>query len=189
MPAIYKSGNMETEKLKDLIIKLLDDKKAENIYVIDLSGKSSLAKYLVLANGRSSKNVSSMGEYVTDELKLAGLHHIRMEGIRSGDWALVDAGEVIVHIFHPEARSHYKLEELSAISKSELEGILASAFPNAIIEVKDLVGDSDHYSLLIKDKMFKDTPLIKQHRIVKDALKEILNTKLHAITIKTSADI
>lgn len=73
-----------------------------------------------------------------------------------------------------------------AISKTELEQIIKSSFPNATIEVTDLAGDNDHYSLFIKDKAFKDISLIKQHRMVKDALKEALHTKLHAITIKTA---
>jgi stress-induced morphogen len=73
-----------------------------------------------------------------------------------------------------------------AISKNELEEIIKKAFPNAIIEITDLAGDSDHYSLFIKDKVFKSMTLIQQHKMVKAALKEVLNTKLHAITIKTA---
>ena len=73
-----------------------------------------------------------------------------------------------------------------AISKSELEEIIKSSFPEARIEIIDLAGDGDHYSLHITDKIFESKPLVKQHRMVKDALKEVLHTKLHAITIKTS---
>lgn len=73
-----------------------------------------------------------------------------------------------------------------AISKTELEEIIKKAFPNAIIEIVDMAGDSDHYSLFIKDEIFKSMPLIKQHKMVKEALKQVLNTKLHAITIKTA---
>lgn len=74
-----------------------------------------------------------------------------------------------------------------AISKIELQEIIEKAFPNAIVEITDMVGDADHYSLYVKDEIFKNKPLIKQHRMVKDALKEALDTKLHAITIKTEA--
>jgi len=73
-----------------------------------------------------------------------------------------------------------------AISKAELEQVVRSSFPDASIEIQDLAGDGDHYSLYIKDKIFESLPLVKQHKLVKDALKEILNTKLHAITIKTA---
>ncbi len=75
-----------------------------------------------------------------------------------------------------------------AISKSELEHIIKSSFPDSVIEITDLAGDEDHYSLYIKDKLFESMPLIKQHKMVKEALKEVLNTRLHAITIKTSHD-
>lgn len=72
-----------------------------------------------------------------------------------------------------------------AISQEELFSILQQSFPNAQIKITDLAGDNDHYSLDIADDAFKDMPLVKQHRIVKDALKSVLHTKLHAITIKT----
>lgn len=74
-----------------------------------------------------------------------------------------------------------------AIKKSELEYIILQSFPNATIEITDLAGDEDHYSLSIIDKSFDGLSLIKQHKMVKEALKEVLSTKLHAITIKTSS--
>ncbi len=72
-----------------------------------------------------------------------------------------------------------------AISEKELHSILYQHFPKAQIKIKDLAGDEDHYSLDIKDKSFEGVSLINQHRMVKDALKEVLSSKLHAITIKT----
>ncbi|MCC8368975.1 MAG: BolA/IbaG family iron-sulfur metabolism protein [Rickettsia endosymbiont of Oxypoda opaca] len=72
-----------------------------------------------------------------------------------------------------------------AISIEELEAILRESFPDSIIKITDLVGDQDHYSLEISDSKFKEFTLINQHKLVKNALGEILNTKLHAITIKT----
>jgi stress-induced morphogen len=72
-----------------------------------------------------------------------------------------------------------------AISKAELHQILLQKFPDAIIKITDLAGDEDHYSLDISDKSFSGIPLIKQHRMVNDALAEVLHSKLHAITIKT----
>lgn len=73
-----------------------------------------------------------------------------------------------------------------AISKSELESIILKSFPEATIEIIDLAGDENHYSLHIKDKSFKNLPLVKQHKMVKEALREVLISKLHAITIKTT---
>ena len=74
-----------------------------------------------------------------------------------------------------------------AISQEELHSILHQSFPNAQIKITDLAGDQDHYSLDITDGSFRGIPLIKQHRMVKDALKGVLHKKLHAITIKTRA--
>lgn len=76
-----------------------------------------------------------------------------------------------------------------AISSSELESVLRETFPDAQIKITDLIGDNDHYSLEIIDESFFGKSLIIQHRMVKDALKEILQSKLHSITIKTSSGI
>ncbi len=103
---------MEAEKLKDIIIALLEDKKAEDISVIDLHNKTSLTRYMVFASGRSSKNVGAVADYVADELKKLGLPRINIEGLGKSEWVLLDAGDVLVHLFHPEAREYYKLEEL-----------------------------------------------------------------------------
>ena len=75
-----------------------------------------------------------------------------------------------------------------AISQEDLFSILQQSFPNAQIKITDLAGDNDHYSLDITDNSFKNIPLIKQHRLVKDALKSALHSNLHAITIKTRAE-
>ncbi len=103
---------MNSKQLKELIIKLLEDKKAENIHTINLADTSSMATYMIFASGRSSKNVGAIAEYVADELKLAGLPKINLEGLGKSEWVLVDAGDVMVHLMHPEAREYYKLEEL-----------------------------------------------------------------------------
>ena len=103
---------MTPEELKDFIIKLLEEKKAENINVIDLQKTTSLTRFMVFANGRSSKNMNAMANYVADELKNAGHNHTSIEGLAQAEWVLMDAGDVIVHLFQPEAREHYKLEDL-----------------------------------------------------------------------------
>lgn len=108
---------MTPEVLKNLVLKLLDDKKAENVNVIDLQNTTSLTRFMVFANGRSSRNITSMAEYVADELKHAGHPYTAIEGLGQAEWVLMDAGDVIVHLFQPEAREHYKLEELWSVKK------------------------------------------------------------------------
>ena len=103
---------MNAKQLKELILKLLDDKKAENISVIATNDTSSMAHYMIFANGRSTKNVGAIANYLADELKLAGLPKINLEGYTKSEWVLVDAGDIIVHLMHPEAREYYRLEEL-----------------------------------------------------------------------------
>ena len=92
--------------------------KAEDSVAIDLSGKSSIADYMVVTSGRSQRHVSAVAEHVVKDLKDAGAAHIRVEGMRQGDWVLIDAGDVIVHVFRPEVRIFYNLEKMwSATSK------------------------------------------------------------------------
>jgi ribosome-associated protein len=100
------------DELKDLIVKSLEDKKAENITVLPLSDKIPLAKYMIFASGRSIKNIGAIAEYVALELKHKTNWPAHVEGLGNSDWILLDAGDIIVHIFHPEARERFKLEEL-----------------------------------------------------------------------------
>jgi len=109
---VIEFNKMNSKQLKDLVIKLLEDKKAENIKVIPVKDSSSIASYLVFASGRSTKNVGAIANHLADELKLSGLPKINLEGFAKSEWVLVDAGDVIVHLMHPEAREYYNLEEL-----------------------------------------------------------------------------
>lgn len=90
----------------------LDEGKAEDIVVIDLEGKSSLADHLVIASGRSSRQVTALADQVATKLKDAGLGRVPVEGKEHGDWVLLDAGDVIVHLFRPEVRAFYNLEKM-----------------------------------------------------------------------------
>jgi ribosome-associated protein len=101
-----------SNELKDLIVKSLEEKKAENIIVLPLSDQIPLAKYMIFASGRSVKNIRAIAEYVALELKHKTSWPAQIEGLGNSDWVLLDAGDVIVHIFHPEARDRFKLEEL-----------------------------------------------------------------------------
>jgi len=99
------------------ILTSLDDDKAEEIISIDLSGRSSLCDAIVVASGRSSRHVASIAEHLARRLKEAGYGTRPLSGTGQGDWALVDAGDVIVHIFRPEVRAYYDLEGMWSVDE------------------------------------------------------------------------
>ena len=103
---------MEVIEIKNNIEKILDNNKAHNITTIDLKNKSYIADYMIVASGTSSRHLQSLSEILVSELKKLGLNNCRMEGKDSSDWKLVDAYDVIVHIFHPEKREFYNLEKM-----------------------------------------------------------------------------
>lgn len=102
------------EALLALVLKQLDDDQALDVVRIDLAGKSSIADYMVIASGRSTRQVAAMAQKLAEEVKKHGLGPVRLEGLPAADWALIDAGDVIVHIFRPEVRSFYNLERMWA---------------------------------------------------------------------------
>ena len=103
---------MKVIEIKNNIEKILDNNKAQNISTIDLKNKSYIADYMIIASGTSSRHLQSLSEILLAELKKIGLDNCRMEGKDSSDWKLVDAYDVIVHIFHPEKREFYNLEKM-----------------------------------------------------------------------------
>ena len=103
---------MEVAEIKNTIEKILDNNKALNIATIDLKNKSYIADYMVIASGTSSRHLQALSEILVNELKKLGLDNCRMEGKDSNDWKLVDAYDVIVHIFHPDKREFYNLEKM-----------------------------------------------------------------------------
>ena len=103
------------DKLSNLhkeIIKLLDSNKALDVITIDLDGKSSMADYMIIASGTSSRHIQALSEQVFDKLKKNGVQNCKIEGKDSNDWKLVDGIDLIVHIFHPEKRIFYELENM-----------------------------------------------------------------------------
>lgn len=90
----------------------LEDSKAEDITSIDIQGKSALADHMVIASGRSQRHVAAMSDHLLRALKEAGYGNVRVEGLPAADWVLVDAGDIIVHIFRPEVREFYSLEKM-----------------------------------------------------------------------------
>ena len=98
--------------LKKIIINTLDINKALDIVSIDLKDKSSMADYMIIASGTSSRHIQSLSEQVLEKLKNNGVKDSKIEGKESGEWKLVDGIDLIVHIFHPEKRKFYELEKI-----------------------------------------------------------------------------
>jgi len=96
----------------DVILNCLDDAKAEEIVAVDIVGKSSLADHMVVASGRSQRHVGAVADQMVTALREAGFGKPRIEGLPHCDWVLVDAGDVIVHIFRPEVREFYNIEKM-----------------------------------------------------------------------------
>ena len=98
--------------LKEIVISTLDLNKAQDIVIIDLKDKSSMADYMIIASGTSSRHIQSLSEQVLEKLKNNGVIDSKIEGKESGEWKLVDGIDLIVHIFHPEKRKFYELEKI-----------------------------------------------------------------------------
>ena len=103
---------MKIIDIKKNIEKVLDDNKAQNIVTIDLKNKTYIADYMIVASGTSSRHLQSLSEILVTELKKIGLNNCNIEGRESNDWKLVDAIDIIVHIFHPEKRDFYDIEKM-----------------------------------------------------------------------------
>ena len=116
-----------TKKLLGLVEKSLDDDKAEDVVAIDLAGKSSIADYMVIASGRSQRQIGAMAEHVSIALKDATGFPANVEGAQACDWVLIDGGDVIVHLFRPDVRSFYNLEKMWNMSLPAPERVTAMA--------------------------------------------------------------
>tara|TARA_B100000029_G_scaffold127571_1_gene121236 strand:+ start:193 stop:540 length:348 start_codon:yes stop_codon:yes gene_type:complete len=103
---------MEILKIKRIIEKTLNQNKAKNIIAISLKGKSSIADYMIIASGNSSRHIQSLSEMVVKRLGESGVGEFKIEGKTSKEWKLIDAIDIIVHIFHPEKRKFYDLEKM-----------------------------------------------------------------------------
>ena len=103
-----------TDNMAKTIHKVLSDNKAKNITKINLEKKSSIADYMIICSGTSNRHVISLSNYLVKALKKENLNTLNVEGIRNGDWVLVDAGDIIVHLFRSEVREYYSLEKMWA---------------------------------------------------------------------------
>ena len=104
--------------LEDLILTQLDDDQAQDVVVIDLKGKSSVADGLIVASGRSQRHVGAIAGHLLRTLKEHGYGRARVEGLPHCDWVLIDTGDVIVHLFRPEVRSFYNIEKIWSVDAS-----------------------------------------------------------------------
>lgn len=101
----------DDDRIVEIVTKTLDDNKAEDVVVMDLKGKTSIASYMVIASGTSQRHVASLAEKVQENLKKAGFKST-VEGAEKADWVLIDAFDVIVHLFKPEVRDFYSIEKM-----------------------------------------------------------------------------
>ena len=117
-PAPLASGvHDEVEALHNLVLRSLDDDQAVDVVTIPLQGKSSIADHMVIASGRSTRQVASMAQKLTERIKQDLGRSVRVEGLPVADWVLIDADDVIVHLFRPEVRTFYNLERMWAFEE------------------------------------------------------------------------
>lgn len=120
IPTRPERGQNAAARALELVLASLEDSKAEDIVSIDIAGKSALGDHMVVASGRSSRHVAAICEHLISDLKDEGLGNARVEGLDTGDWVLIDTGDIIVHVFRPEIREFYNIERMW--SAPELDG-------------------------------------------------------------------
>jgi ribosome-associated protein len=118
---------LTTDQLQQLVVSFLEDSKATDILVVDVSGRSPLTERMVIASGNSTRHVKSMAENIVVKAKAAGNLPLGIEGAREGEWVLVDLNDVIVHVMLPQTRAFYNLEKLWEISADHRNGAGGSA--------------------------------------------------------------
>ena len=118
VPAPHDAGAFDrVEALHDLVLRSLDDDQAQDVVTIPLTGKSNIADHMVIASGRSTRQVASMAQKLAERVKQQTGRIARLEGLPTADWVLIDIGDVIVHLFRPEVRSFYNLERMWAFGE------------------------------------------------------------------------
>ena len=113
------SADTPASDLLDLVLSQLDDDQAQEVVSIPLAGKSSVADHMVIASGRSTRQVAAMAQKLAEKVKQAGHGPVKIEGLPAADWVLIDAGDVVVHLFRPEVRSFYNLERMWSFESGE----------------------------------------------------------------------
>ena len=127
-PAPQEGGAQdEVEALHNLVLRSLDDDQAVDVVTIPLQGKSSIADHMVIASGRSTRQVASMAQKLSERIKQELGRNVRIEGLPVADWVLIDADDVIVHLFRPEVRTFYNLERMWAFEENSAAAAAAPA--------------------------------------------------------------
>jgi ribosome-associated protein len=127
-PAPHQGGSDEAvEALHALVLRSLDDDQAQDVVTIPLGGKSSIADHMVIASGRSTRQVASMAQKISERIKHDLGRRVRVEGLPVADWVLIDADDVIIHIFRPEVRTFYNLERMWAFEENAAPAKAATA--------------------------------------------------------------
>ena len=108
----HKAEPSALERLQSVIVGSLEDDKAENVVTLDLEGKASFCDRMVIATGLADRQIAAMAEHLSEKLHTAGLKRVQVEGAGGADWVLIDAGDIVVHLFKPEARAMYALEKM-----------------------------------------------------------------------------
>ena len=113
MPVRRKAAEASAlEKLQAVIVGSLEDDKAENVVTLDLAGKAMFCDRMVIATGLADRQITAMAEHLSEKLHKAGMKRVQVEGAGGSDWVLIDAGDIVVHLFRPEARATYALEKM-----------------------------------------------------------------------------
>jgi len=100
------------EQLRAAALKVLDERQADDIADFDMTGRSSIADYIIVASGRAARQIGAIAHYLREAFEKLGAKYVHIEGQGQGDWVLVDGGDIIVHLFKPEVRAYYKIEEI-----------------------------------------------------------------------------
>ncbi|HZG29990.1 MAG TPA: ribosome silencing factor [Ensifer sp.] len=112
LPRSKDTGVEAAARALQLVLGSLEDSKAEDIVTIDIAGKSALGDYMIVVSGRSNRHVSAIADHLITDLKDEGFGSPRVEGLETGDWVLIDTGDIIVHVFRPEIREFYNIEKM-----------------------------------------------------------------------------
>lgn len=115
------------DRLQTVIVSSLDDDKAQDIVTLDLAGKASFCDRMVIATGLADRQITAMAEHLTEKLAEAGFKRVQVEGAHGADWVLLDAGDIIVHLFKPDARATYALEKMWGADLDEAQEVGAKA--------------------------------------------------------------
>ncbi|MEL7700863.1 ribosome silencing factor [Citromicrobium bathyomarinum] len=116
-----------SDALHALVMQQLDDDQAQDIVSIDLAGKSSMADHMVVASGRSTRQVASIAQKLAEKIKQDGYGSVRLEGLPAADWVVIDAGDVVIHLFRPEVRSFYNIERMWSFGDDENRTVAGNA--------------------------------------------------------------